>query len=133
MENSMKKLILVAAALMLLSVSLMGITFSINVINWKPGTEVTISGWVGIGGGGNWTVLPNLPMEKVGPNSGGNGYIFRYTSSSTYFSGYDVTVRAGNQSSSANGTVALNGNHIWLDSINLVPIIDPIIDDPIHR
>lgn len=67
MENSMKKLILVAAALMLLSVSLMGITFSINVINWKPGTEVTISGWVGIGGGGNWTVLPNLPMEKVGP------------------------------------------------------------------
>lgn len=126
MENSMKKLILVAAALMLLSVSLMGITFSINVINANPNTKAYITGWTGTPYPGPWTEWNHVEMQR-------NGSVFSISAPSNGQNGFNVTVTVGNHSSHKEGSVYIYGNDIWLDPINLLDKRPIIIDDPIHR
>ena len=128
----MKKLTLVAAALMLLSVSLMGITFSINVIRATTSTHVYISGWTGVPGG-PWTDWNHVEMTRGVPNSGGNGYIYYITAPSNGHNGFDVTAYAGGKSSRKTGSEYNYGNDIWLDSININGPTKPINDEPIIK
>lgn len=124
----MKKLILIAAVLMLLSVSLMGITFKIEVINAKPNTQVYISGHTGTPAPGPWTEWDHALMTQEGPNGTGNGYIYSISAPSNGHNGFNVTAYAGNQSSHREGSQYLYGSLIWLPTITLTdkkPIADP--------
>ena len=127
----MKKLILIAATLMLLSVSLMGITFSINVIRATTSTHVYISGWTGVPGG-PWTDWNHVEMTRGVPNSGGNGYIYYITAPSNGHNGFDVTAYAGGKSSRKTGSEYISGNNVWLDSIVFPPPPPPPPPPPVN-
>ncbi len=133
----MRKWILIAMLFTALSMSLMGVTYKVNVIGGGPSTNVklhmvyTLPSWTG-GFDGD--------MEYVGPNSTNNGSIFSYNDpGANYWYAFYATVTAKRDwggemltgTSYTTGHVAGN-TEIWLNTVTIpIPVKPiPIVPNP---